>query len=123
VILALDYDDTFTADPILWEHFINKVKERGHSVTFVTSRGYHHSNDYNADIKQDAKRLNIDIVFCFGESKAAKFKADVWIDDTPLAIPTDDAVLTRASLLKFKGINAKAPRKPSKGRSRMALLP
>lgn len=88
--IALDYDETFTADPELWEFFIAKAKERGHEISFVTFRwepdeGYdpHH----NADIKKDAERLNIDIVFTHGQQKSEHFKADVWIDDMPEIIP------------------------------------
>ncbi len=114
MILALDYDNTFTADPILWESFISKAKERGHSIAFVTSRGHTNIPGYNDDIFADAKRLAIEVVFCFGEPKSSKFKADVWIDDTPLCIPSDDAIVTQASLLAFKGVRPKPTRKASK---------
>lgn len=116
LIFALDYDETFTDEPILWEFFISKAKERGHSVTFVTSRGFHPTLDTNADIFADAKRLCIDIVFCFGEPKATKFKADVWIDDKPLTIPSDEAIVTQAELLAFKGVRAKRTQKTPKRR-------
>lgn len=116
LIFALDYDQTFTDEPILWEFFISKAKERGHSVTFVTSRGYHTTLDTNNDIRTDAKRLGIDIVFCFGEPKATKFKADVWIDDSPLYIPSNDAILTQAELLNFMGKRVQRSVKPPKRR-------
>ncbi len=114
LIFALDYDETFTDEPILWEFFINKAKERGHSVTFVTSRGHTNALDMNDDIFADAKRLNIDIVFCFGEQKISKFKADVWIDDCPLSIPSEEAIVEKASFLEFKGVRAQRTRKPAK---------
>jgi hypothetical protein len=114
LIFALDYDETFTDEPILWEFFINKAKERGHSVTFVTSRGHHNSHDYNDDIFADAKRLGIEVVFCFGEQKISKFKADVWIDDCPLSIPSEEAIVEKAQFLEFKGVRAQRNRKPPK---------
>lgn len=114
LIFALDYDETFTDEPILWEFFINKAKERGHSVTFVTSRGHTNALDMNDDIFADAKRLNIDIVFCFGEQKISKFKADVWIDDCPLSIPSEEAIVEKAQFLEFKGVRSQRTRKPAK---------
>ena len=116
LIFALDYDETFTDEPVLWEWFINKAKERGHSVTFVTSREDPTIQGWNDDIRADAKRLGIDIVFCFGEPKATKFKADVWIDDSPLSIPSDDAILTAAELLNFAGKRLQRTVKPPKRR-------
>lgn len=88
--IALDYDDTFTSDPELWEFFIEKAKLRGHEISFVTFRwepteGY--DPKHNADIKQDASRLNIPIVFTHGQQKAKHFDADIWIDDMPEVIP------------------------------------
>lgn len=89
--IALDYDETYTADPYLWDPFIRSAKYRGHSVTFVTFR-YGPDNAYrednNADIKSDAERLGIDIVFCNHHQKSHCFKADIWIDDMPILIPT-----------------------------------
>ena len=88
--IAIDYDDTFTADPELWRFFIAKAKERGHTVSFVTFRwepdeGY--DPIHNADIKKDAAELDIEIVFTHGQQKANHFDADIWIDDMPEVIP------------------------------------
>ena len=90
--IALDYDDMYTRDPILWTAFVNNAKERGHSVTFVTFRKNSIPSGWetnpNADIEEDAKLLNIDIVYCNYKQKASQFVADVWIDDSPQYIPT-----------------------------------
>jgi|GEM_PF-2444325 len=88
--IALDYDETFTEDPIFWRGVIDLAKQRGHSVTFVTFRvemneGY--SGSHNADICADAADLNIDVIFTNGQQKAHHFDADVWIDDMPEIIP------------------------------------
>lgn len=37
--IALDYDETFTADPELWKPFVAHCKARLHEVKFVTARG------------------------------------------------------------------------------------
>ncbi len=84
MIIALDYDDTYTRDVVLWSRFIDTAVTLGHSVTFVTSRDDKWDNE---DIEDDAKILGIGIVYCNGMQKAACFKAHVWIDDTPAAIP------------------------------------
>jgi len=41
----------------------------------------------------DAELLGINIVFCNRKPKAECFKADVWIDDNPLMIPSSDSLL------------------------------
>lgn len=85
--IALDYDETFTADPGLWIKFINDARERSHEVTFVTFRKEEWDNH---DILADAEMLGIKIVFCGMKQKATKFNADIWIDDSPHYIPTAD---------------------------------
>lgn len=86
--IALDYDDTFTADPVLWTAFVEMAKQRMHMVVFVT---YRYEPDegisYNDDIKGDAEALGIDVIFTAGVQKAKMFDADIWIDDMPIIIP------------------------------------
>lgn len=91
--IALDYDDTYTADPKLWNGFVRTAKTLGHSVTFVTFR-----QEWNKDdIGIDAKRLGIDIVFTSGRQKASCFNADIWIDDWPALIPLKNEMLEMAA--------------------------
>ena len=85
--LALDYDETFTEDPIFWKGVIELAKQRMHSVTFVTFRSNPKGSSYNDDIYSDANELGVDVVFTSGEQKAGHFDADVWIDDMPVVIP------------------------------------
>lgn len=81
--IALDYNDTYTADPKLWNGFVRTAKKLGHSVTFVT-----HRQQWNKDdIEKDAARLGIEVVFTSGRQKATCFNADIWIDDLPVLIP------------------------------------
>lgn len=88
MIIALDYDDTYTADKDLWDDFVSRAKERGHSVSFVTFR-YDGGGEYagvlygNEDIIEDAKLLGINIVFTNGKQKQHVHFADIWIDDNP----------------------------------------
>jgi len=80
MIIALDFDDTYTVDPMLWTAFITKCNTRGHTVTFVTFRP---DNGDNSDIEYEAECLNIDIVYTAGMQKQHCYTADVWIDDSP----------------------------------------
>ena len=85
--IALDFDDTYTADPMLWTAFITKCKTRGHTVTFVT---YRPDNGDNTDIEHEADCLHIDIVYTSGKQKQHCHNADVWIDDSPETIVNYD---------------------------------
>jgi hypothetical protein len=85
MIIALDFDETYTADSVLWNFFITKAIDRGHTVTFVTFRDSRYGNH---DIKHAAELLDIDIVFTAGKQKRHVFKADIWIDDMPELLPT-----------------------------------
>ncbi len=38
MIICIDYDDTYTRDPSLWDSFISNVKHRNHTVICVTMR-------------------------------------------------------------------------------------
>ena len=87
MIIALDFDETYTEDPILWAAFINKCKVRGHSISFVTFRS---DNGDNSDIKYEAECLGLEIVYTAGKQKQHCFKADVWIDDAPETIVSYD---------------------------------
>jgi hypothetical protein len=88
MIIALDYDDTYTADRNLWDIFIDAARDRGHSIAFVTFRygggGSYQGVEYdNSDIEEDAERMNLQIVYTNAKQKQHCFKADIWIDDNP----------------------------------------
>lgn len=83
--IALDYDETFTADTELWAQFVRSAKLRGHEVAFVTFR---QRGPWNTDIMADAGKLEIPIVFCGGRQKSHCYDADIWIDDMPELIPS-----------------------------------
>ena len=80
---ALDFDETYTEDPELWNHFICNCYKRGHTVTFVT---YRFDSWENTDIKTVAHAHGMDIVFTAGKQKMHCFAADIWIDDSPQTI-------------------------------------
>ena len=86
MIIALDYDDTFTADRAMWSSFVGLAIAAGHLVTFVTYRALDR-NEGNDDIRRDASALGIPVVYSEGRQKQDVFTADVWIDDSPELIP------------------------------------
>ena len=83
----LDYDGTYTSDPVLFDAFIAFARQRGHSVYVVTMR-HEHEND----IGTKALALKVDRVFFTGRRAKQAFmskfsfydpQSAVWIDDNP----------------------------------------
>lgn len=88
MLIALDYDDTFTADPFLWLDFIGSAKKRGYRVMIVTSR------QFSTEAKEQIREAvgNVAIVFTGGAAKRWYCEnhgvdvPDIWIDDDPGSI-------------------------------------
>jgi len=86
--ISVDFDDTYTRDPILWDEFVGRAMERGHTVYCVTARE-------NTPINQHEVYDTIGRIIgkdnCYFTSQLAKAKymfdqgicIDVWIDDLP----------------------------------------
>ncbi len=79
MIIALDYDKTYTADKALWDIFIALAKSKGHRVICITMR-------FPTETILD---LKCDIYYTERKAKliwAAKnnIHVDIWIDDNPL---------------------------------------
>ena len=81
--IALDFDDTYTADPVLWKLFVDSCIARGHDVKFVTYRDGRYGNH---DIEYASECLGIPIIYCAGKQKQHCYDADIWIDDDPSTI-------------------------------------
>lgn len=92
--ISLDYDETYTADPVLWSVFIKQAKQRSHEVKFVTYRyspnvyGENGVDSRNQDIFDDSIKEGIEIVYTNGKQKSNFYDADIWIDDYPETIPS-----------------------------------
>jgi hypothetical protein len=87
LILSIDYDDTYTRDPLGWELALRLLMQRGHKVWCVSARHQNHMVE-----AQESIGLLIGADHCVGTNGVAKrdylFKvhgvyADVWIDDMP----------------------------------------
>ena len=80
MIIALDYDGTYTLDPAFWDDVIGEAGVRGHTVVLATSR------DSTAGLPVITGLAQ---VVCCGAThkrlacEAAGVKVDAWIDDQP----------------------------------------
>lgn len=85
MIIALDYDDTFTRDPGGWREVAHFLQRRGHTVYGVTMR-------YEREGVCMDYRTACEKIFYTGRQQKRKFMQDlgifvsVWIDDMPEAI-------------------------------------
>jgi len=81
--IALDFDDTYTRDPALWDLFIAHAKDRKHDIRIVTYR-----KRTMTDPALDWLGQTIPVIFTEYTQKR-KFTndigwlVDVWIDDSP----------------------------------------
>lgn len=88
--LALDFDATYTLQPVFWDEFIELAERAGNEVILATYR--HEVHDAHPLI--DA--LQIPVYFTDGKAKKPFLEAlgvvvDVWIDDRPMTIIEDSA--------------------------------
>lgn len=83
MLIAIDYDDTWSRDPEFWRGVCTLAEQRGHTVIGVTAR----EEDEHGDMCQHYFRLRR-----FHTAGKAKRKfveermgrpVDVWIDDSP----------------------------------------
>ena len=85
MIIAIDYDNTYTADPEFWNKFILDAEEAGHKVICVTGRDS--LEDFARPVLESIGKL-CPVVFAGPKWKrdaalAKGWKVDVWIDDMP----------------------------------------
>ncbi len=86
MLIALDYDGTYTADPELWDQFISNARMRGHEVYCVTMR-YEDTESKEVTISLEGKVNRI--IYTDRKAKKAAFRMkcgynpDIWIDDNP----------------------------------------
>ena len=82
--IAIDIDNTWTEDPILWRAFSENARAAGHTIIIATARKPSDTDDF--------PRLGLldwmPVVFSSGNFKRsatekAGYKVDIWIDDSP----------------------------------------
>lgn len=86
MIIALDYDSTYTCDPQFWDKFIDMCKMHEHVIYCVTMRD---GENHEADDVLKALQYKVDRIYftsCKGKRKymyEQGIHIHVWIDDTP----------------------------------------
>lgn len=84
--IAIDYDDTYTLNPEMWNEIIEVMRKHDCSVACVTSRRKTFDN-----IKDISEATGLSVVCCDYNAKAEVMRklglrVDVWIDDNPYCI-------------------------------------
>jgi hypothetical protein len=92
MMLALDYDETYTRDPAFWDAVIQMATQRGHSVICATMRYEHEGQDVVRDLGNKVES----IIFTgrkakYGAVSSAGYVPHIWIDDNPHWIYIDAA--------------------------------
>jgi hypothetical protein len=91
MIIALDYDDTYTRDPEFWDQVVALAKSRGHMVVCATMRS-------KAEGTQVVRDLYSKVDQIYFTDRKAKWDyvtkklgvtPSVWIDDNPYLILMD----------------------------------
>lgn len=90
--ISIDFDETYTEDPQLWDQFIQLALSRGHEVYCITMRSYTEGPEIRASVGQLVPEANIH----YTDRKAKRpfmealgINIGVWIDDSPHWILTN----------------------------------
>lgn len=92
MLIALDYDETYTADPEFWDMVISAAEYRGHTVICATMRHEHEGADVIAALGKKVEK----IIFTGRKAKhefvqKAGYYPSVWVDDSPHWLFQDSA--------------------------------
>lgn len=87
--IALDYDNTFSADPEFWTGFITRAKSYNHDIRIVTIR----DDRFDITAPMIALEKVTQVIYTRGIAKkwfcehfTGGFVPDIWIDDKPESI-------------------------------------
>jgi hypothetical protein len=97
MIIAIDYDNTFTLDPDLFRDMAQRFQRRGHRVIVITGRS--DEDPWGTEVRTMVRDL-CPIVFAGLSWKreaaiAEGYIVDVWIDDMPEYIGPQDPELAQ----------------------------
>ncbi len=89
-VIALDYDNTYSLDPQMWNEIIDTMQRAGHRVICVTMR-YGKESRFASECKPvyEALANRVDDIYCTGRKAKRTFlyergiNVNVWIDDSP----------------------------------------
>lgn len=79
IVFGIDYDDTYTEDPELFDSFIAVAKSRGHLCVMVTARPPTNPVEH---------KVGIEVFYASAQPKAkfmqeAGLSPSIWIEDMP----------------------------------------
>ena len=83
MILAIDYDETYSLFPAEFDMVRKVFQAQGHKVMIVTAR------DKKVMPIEDDLGLFDEVVYTAGKAKASVVRADIWIDDNPVTLCCD----------------------------------
>lgn len=77
-VISIDYDNTYTEDPEMFEQIMELMRKRGHQPVIVTAR--------NKD--KHPVKSKFEVFYTDGKEKApfmreAGLEVDIWVDDWP----------------------------------------
>lgn len=93
--IAVDYDETYTRDPVLWNTFAQMAIERGHEVVCISAR---HPSQLDEIRFTFGRVIGADKCYGTGLQQKRQFAddkgliIDVWVDDSPEMIVTDHLI-------------------------------
>jgi len=96
--IGVDFDETVTTNPFLWQQIIQLFLQNGCQVSLVSIRPL---NQPNIDMMEFASACGIPMYTTNGMQKAPYMEAeghpvDIWIDDAPETIPSGTTLLGMA---------------------------
>lgn len=77
LVIALDYDNTYSDDPVLWDGFIELAQKRKHIVVGVTFRRPDQPVDMPIEVFYTSGVLKADYM------REVGLEPSIWIDDWP----------------------------------------
>lgn len=105
--ISIDFDDTYTRDPEMWNLFIELAKHRGHTVYCVTARCNDYEQERDEVLDTIGKLIGKDrCIFTCGRAKRPETQKhnvliDVWVDDMPDAITENNRLFANLKDLDF----------------------
>jgi hypothetical protein len=102
MLIGLDYDDTYTKDPEMWDELVDLMRDQGCTVYVVTRRFFDDPVEFSEDSPMDVR---CDVVYCDQRPKrqvceGLGLDVDIWIDDLPEGVGSEEIpfdLLTRTA--------------------------
>lgn len=109
--IALDFDDTYTRDPQMWDQFIGFAKARGHDIRIVTFRKSTMTDPALDRLAQVIPVIYTEYIHKRAFTNHLGWIVDVWIDDSPEFIAAAPVILAQGlDQAKLEPRNAADPR-------------